>query len=78
MPPDVPGREEAPGFAVEALRADDLPLFALERAVDLDLPDLPRLADLRAEALPLALPAFFEVFFDFFAMVFLQVVLIKF
>ena len=76
--PVVPGREDAPVFA-ELLRADDLPLFALERAADFDLADLPRPADLRAEALPLPLPAFaFEVFFDFFAMAFLQVVLVKF
>jgi hypothetical protein len=72
--PVVPGREDAPVFAA-LLRAEDF--FALERAADFDLPDLPRPADLRAEALPLALLAF-EAFFDFFAMAFLQVVLVKF
>jgi hypothetical protein len=74
-PPDMPGREEAPDFAVEPLRADDLPLLPFERAADFDLADLPRPADLRA--LPRALPFAFEAFFDFFAMAFLQMVLVK-
>jgi hypothetical protein len=73
MPPDIPGREDAPVFAAP-LRADDF--FALERAADFDLADLPRPADLRA--LPLALPFDFEVFFDFFAITFLRMVLVQF
>ena len=73
-PPDVPEREEAPDLADEPFRADDF--FVLERAADFDLADLPRPADFRA--LPRALPFDFEALFDFFAMTFLRVALVKF